>query len=495
MSMEPFLLMPMNNAIGSSGLPKVWAIVQYGQTIWKTYRIWISAVCVVGFISSYWLFLPSSKYEHQSESFQRASTVHMTNAEAKTMNELPMCTKTMLYRLEGIVGFGSELSLYTEAAAVASLLNYTMLLDDSKWNYGKLSDYFDITPLECRPPTNWREMPRTRFSNLGSKESDHVWATRDTPEGYNSYILQQVDPRAIDTHAVWNMINHREQRIILPAVQNLHHSLTPIFDAKSEGYRHIWRPNRLILDEVKKLKHEFNQKMLALQNKHSQSTSLAGSDSNSTIVRKMISVQFRMGDKIKENVGWKPAEIFGMKSAQSNPQPFFEVVRSYVPDWKTSKDLPALFVLSDDPEAALKKFDEHQSFYLASQRFPLVIPPRAISNITDHGHQQSTFNSAPLNVRRKLAIALIRDLTFAVENSESIVCSSSSNLCNLMFHLRGSEDLIGPTGSCRSVDVPWYPTGMPHSFNKLSLNWIKDREKILAMIPRLATDPRNYIDI
>ncbi|EGG00384.1 uncharacterized protein MELLADRAFT_67868 [Melampsora larici-populina 98AG31] len=418
----------------------------------------------------------------------------MDGMTRRPVDELPPCAKTLLFIFRDIAGLGSELSYYGEAAAVASMLNYTILLDDSIWNYGRLSDYFDIPPLACRPPQNWREMPRERFANVGVNESDHVWANRDIDVSYSGYLLQHVDSRAIDTHAVWNLFNYREQRTILPAVQNLHHSVKPIFDAKSGAFRHIWKPNKMILEEVKKLKVELNERMLALENIVSHRRSSADFDLDSPMARRLITIHFRLGDKIIENDAMKPAETIGIKPAQGNPHPFFEVVKSYVPDWKTSKELPVLYILSDDPEGALKMFEEYQSFYPPSQRFPLIVSPKTIS-ISEHGHLQSKFNSAPLDVRKKLATELIRDLTFAVDNSESIVCSSASNLCNIMFLLRGSQDLIGPTGSCRSVDVRWYPNYMIHPFNELSLNMTKDREKILEMIPRLATDPRNYIDL
>ncbi|EGG00334.1 uncharacterized protein MELLADRAFT_111899 [Melampsora larici-populina 98AG31] len=494
MPMEPLRPMPMFKPVESLRLSKFGPTLQHMQIKGEKYKTWLITACVVVLIFSYRLFLPSSKDENLTGAFQRTRITHMASIGKKPIEELPSCGKTMLYLFAGASGLGSELSLYTEAAAVATWLNYTMLVDDTRWNYGRLSDYFDIPPLKCRPPSNWREMPRTLFSNLGKKESDHVWLDREHPDGYTSHVLQQVDSRAIDTHAVWNMINHREQRTILPAEQNLHYSVKPIFDAKSDAFRHIWKPNQMILDEVMKLKVELNDKLLALQNKTSHRTSTADFDLDSPMARKVISIQFRLGDKIDENMGWKTAGLSGVKSAQSNPRPYLEIAKSYVPDWKTSKELPALFILSDDPEAALKKFEEHQSFYPASQRFPLIVSPKGIS-IAEHGHLQSSFNTAPLEVRKTLAVALIRDITFAVDNSESIVCSSSSNLCNTMFHLRGPQDLIGSAGSCRSVDIRWHPTGIAHSFNNLSLDAVKDREKILAMMPRLATDPKNYIEL
>ncbi|KAG0144240.1 hypothetical protein CROQUDRAFT_47559, partial [Cronartium quercuum f. sp. fusiforme G11] len=98
-------------------------------------------------------------------------------------------------------------------------------------------------------------------------------------------------------------------------------------------------------------------------------------------------------------------------------------------------------------------------------------------------------------VRQKSAYALIRDVTFAVDNSEAIVCSLSSNVCNLMFHLRGSQDVIGPNSSVRSVDMRWHPTAFSEAVRDLSLHPVKDRAQILALAPQLAANEKNYIDI
>ncbi|EGG00335.1 uncharacterized protein MELLADRAFT_93311 [Melampsora larici-populina 98AG31] len=177
--------MPMINPIERPRPSRFWSSLQSVHEKWTNYKTWISVACVlvIVFIYSSWL---TSKYEDQTKPLRRVriGVSHVVNTSGKPVEELPACGKTMLYTFKGLNGMGSELALWTEAAAVATWLNYTMLLDDSKWNYGKLSDYFDIPPLECRPPSNWREMPRTLFSNLGKNESDHVWATRGSLEDH-----------------------------------------------------------------------------------------------------------------------------------------------------------------------------------------------------------------------------------------------------------------------------------------------------------------------
>ncbi|KAH9815140.1 hypothetical protein DFH28DRAFT_1165413 [Melampsora americana] len=444
------------------------------------------------------LYLSFDPSKSLSQSMQHHRTRIAVNQKAHKLvsqtTELPICARTFLFVFTNLAGLGSELDIYTSAAATASLLNYSVVVDDSTWNYGKLSDYFDVEPLPCQLPKNWKDMPRALFSNAGKNQPDHVWSSRNdlvNNPAFRNYLMQYMDDRAANTHSVWNMVNYREQRTILPAYQNVHHTMKTIFDAKSEAYRRIWRPNKAVLEEIMKLKREINKQML--DNKQANHKSSPNFGLESPLARKLMTIHFRLGDKARENHDVTPAEHIGMKLAQGNPHPYLEVIRSFVPDWKSSKELPALFILSDDPQTALDKFNQQQSLYSPDNRFPLLLPPN--EEHTEHGHLEKSFNSAPLSVRIQMGITLIRDITFAVDHSEGIVCSGSSNICKLMFHLRGSQDAIGPNGTVRSVDVRWYPTEWAHQFTQLSLEPLGNQEKIIQMAHELSLDPRNYIDL
>ncbi|KAH9813320.1 hypothetical protein DFH28DRAFT_975509 [Melampsora americana] len=442
------------------------------------------------------LNLPVSQFHHnlsQSMPHHRISIAvnQKTRESVSQTTELPICARTFLFVFANFSGLGSELDIYTSAAATASLLNYSVVVDDSKWNYGKLSDYFDVEPLPCQLPKKWKDMPRALFSNAGKNQPDHVWSSRNDTEAIRNYLMQYIDDRAVNTHSVWNMVNYREQRTVLPAYQNVHHTMKTIFDAKSEAYRRIWRPNKAVLEEIMKLKKEINKQMLDNNQANYKSSPNFGLES--PLARKLMAIHFRLGDKSWENDDETPAKHIGMKLAHGNPHPYLEVIRSFVPDWKSSKELPALFILSDDPQTALDKFNQQQSFYSPENRFPLLLPPK--EEHKEHGHIEKFFNLAPLSVRIQMGISLIRDITFAVDHSEGIVCSCSSNLCKLMFHLRGSQDAIGPNGTVRSVDVRWYPTEWARHLTQLSLEPLGNQEKIIQMAHKLSLDPRNYIDL
>lgn len=49
---------------------------------------------------------------------------------------LPTCSRTLLYRFAGSHGFASEFLIFLRVALLADKHNYTLFIDDSRWNYG-----------------------------------------------------------------------------------------------------------------------------------------------------------------------------------------------------------------------------------------------------------------------------------------------------------------------------------------------------------------------
>lgn len=56
---------------------------------------------------------------------------------------LPVCKRVMLFKFSSSHGFSSEMLHYLRAAVIAQKLGYTLLGDDSEWNYGER----DLYPL------------------------------------------------------------------------------------------------------------------------------------------------------------------------------------------------------------------------------------------------------------------------------------------------------------------------------------------------------------
>lgn len=78
----------------------------------------------------------------------------------------------------GLHGFGSELTLLYRVAAVARHYGYEVFLEDSKWNHGTWSDYFEPLSLLAADfdgsKGDHRTSPRCRLPRPGTKRSKLV---------------------------------------------------------------------------------------------------------------------------------------------------------------------------------------------------------------------------------------------------------------------------------------------------------------------------------
>ncbi|KAI1793080.1 hypothetical protein LXA43DRAFT_1127471 [Ganoderma leucocontextum] len=99
-----------------------------------------------------------------------------------------VCSKSITYLLDGHVGLVADLALMAQTAAFARERNRTFLIDDTHWNRGKWSDYFQpvrfLDPgLEpgCRapPPEELVACPRTASSRTAMYHLGHEFS-----EGY-----------------------------------------------------------------------------------------------------------------------------------------------------------------------------------------------------------------------------------------------------------------------------------------------------------------------
>ena len=54
--------------------------------------------------------------------------------------DLPACDRTLVYQFAGAHGFASEYLIFLRVALLARVYNYTLFIDDSRWNYGRWSE-------------------------------------------------------------------------------------------------------------------------------------------------------------------------------------------------------------------------------------------------------------------------------------------------------------------------------------------------------------------
>jgi len=152
---------------------------------------------------------------------------------------------------------------------MADKLGYTFLADDSSWNYGRLSDYFEPSVLSCVPPTDWsdyrkaypiyqgkswrydkkgRPRKRLRYSRAFLSNLDDL--TRETYfEGDKNAESELVTLRENDE-------GHRlkKDRWILEEGGSLPRVFEGVFRDHSAAVQGAWRLNREMQEVVEELK-------------------------------------------------------------------------------------------------------------------------------------------------------------------------------------------------------------------------------------------------
>ena len=84
---------------------------------------------------------------------------------------------------------------------LTSSAGYTLLADDSNWNYGALSHYFQPKQVHCRPPKDW--FLRSAAVAMGDRRwstSERVWFSRDLLDKADAWIRCV----SIPTSVVWS---------------------------------------------------------------------------------------------------------------------------------------------------------------------------------------------------------------------------------------------------------------------------------------------------
>ncbi|TBU62547.1 hypothetical protein BD310DRAFT_918640 [Dichomitus squalens] len=117
-----------------------------------------------------------------------------------------VCSKTITYLLDGHVGLVADLALMAQAAAMARERNRTFLIDDTHWNRGKWTDYFQpVRGLDpgpepfCRapPPEELVACPRTARHWVISSRTAMYHFGHEFFEGYEdpySHHLNRLKP-------------------------------------------------------------------------------------------------------------------------------------------------------------------------------------------------------------------------------------------------------------------------------------------------------------
>jgi len=139
-------------------------------------------------------------------------------------------------------GFSSELLHYLRALVVANKLGYTLLADDSQWNYGSLSEYFLPRLVYCRPPTDWFDpVNAVRVGSKRWQSKDRVWVGREMELEMDEWVREEM----LDEATV-SELKGRQSGTILPEGETLPSSLEEVFTDFSGVLKEVWRPNHQV---------------------------------------------------------------------------------------------------------------------------------------------------------------------------------------------------------------------------------------------------------
>ncbi|KAL8290071.1 hypothetical protein RQP46_003010 [Phenoliferia psychrophenolica] len=408
---------------------------------------------------------------------------------------LPVCTRTILYKfgnMQGRHGFGSEVAILLRAAAVARHFSYTLLLDDSEWNYGSWTSYFDPPILSCTPPPEGsvhRKPMVTSTADLASHSLTPAWTK--VP-----HIVWHRDVDGLDALAL-NLWTDREQLEELhkadatPASTPLSPEATlpevfwKIFGVEEAVLRDLWKPDEALRQSMSVLEEQLG---VAQDGEEGVSQAVDAGDVT-------IAMHVRLGDKWMEvdNIGPsaytdEKGTVHPSSHRAVGPGLHSEAITTYLvaaresvsrvlatndvdpdeggdrsrtrrgeEDWKGR---PTLVIMSDDPEAwkDFRKDERAREFRVVGTA--AVKKARAVEDPAKPvvgGFNELDFNQLPIAERIALTRDFVRDVTVLSTKADALVVSASSNVGRLMALLCGAEKAI-QQGRVRSVDTRWFPT-------------------------------------
>jgi len=131
---------------------------------------------------------------------------------------------------------------------IGQKLGYTVLADDSRWNYGSLSEYFLPRLVYCRPPTDWFD--ETVAVKLGSKRwqsKDRVWVSREMEQEMDEWVREEMLDQ---TAVVGELRKDRKFGTVLPEGETLPSALEEVYTDFSGVLKEVWRPNHQVSFEA-----------------------------------------------------------------------------------------------------------------------------------------------------------------------------------------------------------------------------------------------------
>ncbi|KAI8461569.1 hypothetical protein BY996DRAFT_6408526 [Phakopsora pachyrhizi] len=385
------------------------------------------------------------------------------------------CKKTMLYQFTSPYGLFSELLMY---------------------------DYFDIKYPDCSKQLNASTIERKLHCDKGMANYDHVIARRQCVDFLDSEVYSKIDPEFSKLESVWKFINQRNDLTTLPTEQNLNFRVKSIFDAQASEIIRVWKPN----SQIKKLVSDFER---AIDNSNFLNEK---GGRGSTKRRKTIGLHFRLGDKVEEVSLNQYIGGFGIPPGFGNPSRHIQKLLDLANDhrWlepertsffsRFSKKTINVVTISDNIDDALNRLEGHKKSFInhpLPMNFMGLAKYRNSSTDSpiESGHKQSEFNNLPMSEKIKRNQAVLSEVEYLVRNTDGIICSMASNVCNALMLLSGSHKIIDDVKKnkrksfVRSVDHRWFAT----SYYRESKTLKTDEAINLGL--KFSKDYRNHVDL
>ncbi|KAK4702217.1 hypothetical protein P7C70_g4014, partial [Phenoliferia sp. Uapishka_3] len=429
-------------------------------------------------------------------------------------DSLPDCRRVLLFSFgsfglaDSQEGFGHEVQAYLRAVVMAQKLSYTLLADDTLWNYGSLREYFLPRQIHCQPPSDW--FMKEAAVPLGSKRwanEDRVWFSSELASKADDWIRSET----LDANAM-SELQSRHFAHILPQDQTLPPELEEVFGDFAAAAKELWRPNDQLDILIRSQRMELGLGAGGLRSRKNSpawgGARRKGDDSRRPSVEDVaeddhdydeaggaersdrgpiIGAHIRLGDRESK---WKHAiETIGVHGAKDAVQ---RLSKSSVAQPGYSRTAPTLFpahaeatllVMTAEAEVTpgLEARADFTEAFIVKQTSP---PPEDVlkqwkDNLDGQSilktFDQAAFNKLPRSLRVTLTRYFIRDLTTLALYADSFLITASSNVGRLACLIAGEEAVLGPRefesghgmgGRVRSLDSPWHPMADPAALFK-----------------------------
>ncbi|KAF8167535.1 hypothetical protein B0H34DRAFT_20508 [Crassisporium funariophilum] len=344
-----------------------------------------------------------------------------------------VCSSSITYMLDGMVGLTADLALLAQAAALARERNRTFFIDDTYWNRGKYAspqpsvhsaytvalprwtDHFeDVRAHQPGPEPGCKAPPAEEL--VACPRTARHWV---------------INSRTAKFHLGHSFSNHYEN-----AYGHNINRLKPIFESARQSFESTIWPNT------------HNTELIQLA--RSQLTAFLQSDGSRTLV--YTATHIRRGDR-------KPAS-YGFANNIIPLQTYIDGVESTWARLHTgpmSQIKPVVYVASDSP-AAQEQFSEMYE----GETFSLFETgnPRLRELASPGEYYQKTFDELNLQSRIMATRGMVVDLAMVSglwphEKDilpDATVCSISSNVCKLAAVGLGWERAFGEVDEMGSVD-------------------------------------------